>query len=190
MLRALFVSALAAVASAMWGSSVPKLKDVPATVPVNVPQYLGRWYQMYMDAFVAISTERGTVCATADYGLNPNGTISVYNKCRINSGTGTKDGIQGYAYATSQPGQLVVHLDGVPVNAPYWVLALGPVENNLYQWAVVSDPFRVSLFVLARDVADFQSRFQATVLSFLSANGFNGLLNSPLVTPQVNCTYW
>lgn len=37
----------------------------------------------------------------------------------------------GYAYYKneSEPGKLTVHLDGVPVDAPYWVLALGDEDG-------------------------------------------------------------
>ena len=47
-----------------------------------------------------------------------------------------------------------------------WVLKLGPVENDQYQYSVISDPIRLSLFVLARDPDDFKNRFEAEVLSF------------------------
>ncbi len=33
-----------------------------------------------------------------------------------------------------------------------WILAVGPVINAQYQWAVVSDNFNATLFILARDV--------------------------------------
>lgn len=39
--------------------------------------------------------------------------------------------MSGYAYYKneSEPGKLTVHLDGVPVDAPYWVLALGDEDE-------------------------------------------------------------
>lgn len=39
--------------------------------------------------------------------------------------------MDGYAYVkdASQPGKLTVHLDGVPFDAPYWILALGGEEE-------------------------------------------------------------
>ena len=33
--------------------------------------------------------EKGAKCVTADYGLNPNGTVSVLNQERVDSPTGT-----------------------------------------------------------------------------------------------------
>lgn len=39
--------------------------------------------------------------------------------------------MEGYAYVVddSEPGKLKVHLDGVPVDSPYWVLALGDEDG-------------------------------------------------------------
>lgn len=39
--------------------------------------------------------------------------------------------MKGYAYYVdeTQAGQLMVHLDDVPVDAPYWVLALGDKDG-------------------------------------------------------------
>ena len=43
--------------------------------------------------------------------------------------------MDGYAYVqdASQPGKLTVHLDRVPVDAPYWILALGG-EEEVSRW--------------------------------------------------------
>jgi len=51
---------------------------------------------------------------------------------------------------------VVFDFQTVPVGAPYWVVDLGPVNGNgLYDYAVVTDPALLSLFVLARDPALF-----------------------------------
>lgn len=49
----------------------------------------------------------------------------------------------GYAYSEddSAPGKLKVHLDGVPVDAPYWVLALGN-EDGVRFTSVPRGPHR------------------------------------------------
>ena len=69
-----------------------------------------------------------------------------------------------YVPDATQPGKLVVHLDGTPVDAPYWVLALGPIYNNLYDWAIVSDNLSASLFILARDYTRFDALYKEDVL--------------------------
>jgi hypothetical protein len=56
---------------------------VAQTVPaLNTTAYLGRWYQVYSDLIVEATFENASYCDTADYGLYPNGTISVLNRER------------------------------------------------------------------------------------------------------------
>jgi lipocalin len=100
----------------------------------------------------------------------------------------------GWAEATNpaQPGELTVHLQGVPVAAPYWVLNLGPEAGpaGLYDYSVVSDPDLISLFVLTRNVSRFFQLYNATVYDNLLNYGFTNPLNHPLLTPQpANCNY-
>jgi lipocalin len=83
----------------------------------------------------------------------------------------------------------MVHLAGVPADAPYWILAVGPVVNDQYQYAVVSDEFRITLFVLARDVQGFNSTYNDYVVnSLLPELGFSGF-NGPIPIQQVGCIY-
>eukprot|EP01125_Pyxidicula_operculata_P012268 TRINITY_DN4027_c0_g1_i1.p1 TRINITY_DN4027_c0_g1~~TRINITY_DN4027_c0_g1_i1.p1 ORF type:complete len:184 (-),score=39.14 TRINITY_DN4027_c0_g1_i1:54-605(-) len=145
----------------------------PTEDKVVASMYLGRWYQLAEDPFVEWTTEEGAVCATATYGLNPNGTVSVLNKARLNDPVnGTEYSIAGWAVQDSiHPGRLSVSLQGVPVVAPYWILKLGPVVNNQYSWAIVSDDFCVSLYVLSRTPA-LPSSTITEIQKFLSNVGF------------------
>jgi apolipoprotein D and lipocalin family protein len=170
-------------------------RRAPAAVPtvpsLNVTQYLGTWYQMYSDLVVNQTFEKNSFCVAAQYGLFPNGSISVHNTARIGGVDGTLNEIFGYANCpdSSKPGQLQVTLFGGLSNAPYWVLALGPVEHDLYQYSIVSDPFLATLFVLSRDPQDFYTRFDSKVLSQLTALGFTKFYNKPTATTQTGCTY-
>lgn len=88
------------------------------------------------------------------------------------------------------PSELTVHLQGVPVGAPYWIVGLGQPtygKEGLYEWAVVSDPLQVSLFVLARNVTQYNMYWNETVFELLDAEGFTGLLDSPEQTIQDGC---
>ena len=74
--------------------------------------------------------------------------------------------------------------------APYWVVALGPVnEDNMYDYAVVTDDKDLSLFVLARDPATFAAQYNENVTAFLAESGFDGTFNTPVPTTQDGCTY-
>ncbi len=158
----------------------------------NQTQYLGRWYQVYSDLFVDATFENSSFCDTADYAINPNQTISVWNRERQYNVTGPERQIFGWADAEdpTKPGELTVHLQTTEFPAPYWVYQLGPVVRGLYEYSVVSDPLKLSLFVLARDVGHFMEKYNQEVTNYLTEQGFTSLLNSPILTPQEGCTYW
>jgi lipocalin len=169
---------------------------VAQTVPtLNTTAYLGRWYQMYSDLIVEATFENSSYCDTADYGLWPNGTISVLNRERQYSVNGPERIINGWAAvnnASTEPGKLTVHLQTVEFGAPYWVYELGPATYNgsQYEYSIVSDPLKATLFVLARNVTEFYTRWSANVSVTLAQLGFTGFFNSPLPTTQLGCNYW
>ncbi|KAJ7379811.1 hypothetical protein OS493_012558 [Desmophyllum pertusum] len=150
---------------------------------------------MYADATVVDTFERDAVCVTADYTLQKDGKIGVLNGERLETETGDGKNITGYAYIpdSKEPGKLKVHLGGVPLDAPYWVVKLGPAsfgDNGLYQYAVVTDNLQATLFVLARDVDTFKNQFDEDVTSWLAENGFTHFWNKPIPTVQnKNCLY-
>jgi lysozyme C len=155
---------------------------------LDVESYTGRWFQIYGNNFDQLFEKFGS-CITADYGLLPSGNISVlnsqYEKDKLVQ-------INGYAYYSEKnkspklfPGQLAVHLDGVPNDSPYWIYDLGPKNSSKYEWAIVSDPIMLSLFVLARDVESYYEEYNNEVLSILSNYGFENLVT----VSHDNCKY-
>jgi apolipoprotein D and lipocalin family protein len=93
-------------------SQVPGRGRCPQTSVVqnfNVQRYLGKWYEI--KSFFAIFQAGGS-CTQANYGLNPNGTVSVLNKMvRL----GQQQEILGYA-RLAQPGvgKLIVNFPNSP----------------------------------------------------------------------------
>lgn len=159
---------------------------------LNRTQYLGRWYQVYADLFVDATFENSSFCDTADYGLYPNNTISVWNRERQYNVTGPEREIFGWAATddSTKPGELTVHLQTTGIGAPYWVYQLGPVVRDQYEYSIVSDNLKLSLFVLARNVTRFMDKYNRNVTDYLTEQGFTNLLNSPILTPQEGCEYW
>eukprot|EP00057_Strongylocentrotus_purpuratus_P035535 XP_799938.2 PREDICTED: uncharacterized protein LOC577003 [Strongylocentrotus purpuratus] len=112
------------------------------TVPeLNINFYAGRWYEMFSDLIVKETFERNSYCTTATYGKISETNVTVFNSGRKGSPTGPASEISGYAYVAdpAQPGQLKLQLTGTPLG-DYWVIELGPVEDNEYQYAVVTEP--------------------------------------------------
>jgi lipocalin len=145
---------------------------LPATInELDLNSYLGHWVQMYGAPTNYIFQGYGT-CSTADYGLLDNGQVSVLNT-QLNKNKEIEK-INGYGYYTnaSEPGKLTVHLDGVPVDSPYWIVKLGEVVDNQYQYSIVATPSGISLWVLTRDVDRFNELYSEEVKDFLDANNF------------------
>ena len=84
--------------------------------------------------------------------------------------------MRGYAFVpnSSEPGQFSLKLDNVPFTGSYWVLALGPVVKDLYEWSIVSDRSSATLFVLARNVTSFKINYDDDVLRKVGKLGFKG----------------
>lgn len=141
--------------------------NTPNTVQeLNVNKYLGHWSQVYGSPTNVIFQGYGE-CITADYGLLNNGYVSVLNT-QINEND-IIEKINGYVYYKniSQPGKLTVHLDGVPVESPYWVVKLGEVVDNQYQYSIVTTPSGISLWVLVRELDRFYEFYDVEVQEFL-----------------------
>ena len=47
----------------------PRPPRAPAVQEITVNQYVGRWYEVYINTYVEQRTQRGTFCATAQVSL-------------------------------------------------------------------------------------------------------------------------
>lgn len=145
---------------------------VPDTIThLDIDAYLGHWLQVYAAPTNSIFQGYGT-CITADYGLLDNGDVSVLNSQLDKDHNIEK--INGYAFYknSSEPGKLTVHLDGVPVDSPYWIVKLGDVVDGQYQYSIITTPSGISLWVLTRDIAKFSEEYDAEVRQFLEEYKF------------------
>ena len=161
--------------------------------PFEVEKYLGRWFQVYGSPSVMETFEKGGVCVTADYSLLPDGNIGVFNSQRHLTESGALSNITGYAYIpdAAVPTHLKVHFDtGSPVDGQYWIYSFGPSGTSQYEFAVVSDELKLTLFVLARDPEAFKREFDEDVKALLNALGFKHFWNKPLAVHQgPGCNY-
>jgi len=151
---------------------------VPNTVKeLDVNKFIGLWYQMYSDPAVLATFEKDAYCATATYGIQADGNISVHNAARLGGTNGTLSVIDGYAYGSdpNEPGQLLVHFDeGSPVDGAYWIVDLGPVnKDGLYDWTIVSNNHGSDLFVLARDVDTWFAEYDTSVIAEVNSLGLS-----------------
>ncbi len=147
-------------------------KNIPDTIlSINVNNYLGHWMQVYGSPTNVIFQGYGT-CITADYGILDNGNIDITNS-QLNMDRELEQ-ITGYGYYKniSEPGKLTVHLQGVPVDSPYWIVKLGEIKNNQYQYSIITIPSGISLWVLVRNMSNFIELYDNEITDFLNEYNF------------------
>lgn len=159
-------------------------KGYKAVDELDLNKYIGEWYEVYGDNFDKTFQGNGK-CSKAYYKMND------YNISVLNTQKNSKDeneNITGFAYYKNNNtgGYLTVKLEDNP-EAPYWIIELGPIVSDLYDYAIVSDNFRLSLFVLARNVTNFYNLYDKKVLLSLENFGFTNIINNPIQMDQQNC---
>ncbi|MBY0384064.1 lipocalin family protein [bacterium] len=115
------------------------------TVPyVDVNQYLGIWYQV---AGNPQPFDSDCFCSRQQLSLRSDGNVDVYNTCNKGASNGPLSEIRGVATSLDPVSNSKFEVDfGLPFKGNYWIIAL---DSN-YQYAVVSDPTKRSLFVLSK----------------------------------------
>ena len=113
------------------------------TVPqVDLHRYLGRWFEIA--SFPMFFQRKCIGDTTADYALRDDGSVSVSNRCRTDSGFIQAD---GKAKVADDSGNAKLRVSFFwPFHGDYWIIGLDPS----YRWAVVGDPSRRYLWVLSR----------------------------------------
>ena len=126
---------------------------LPAPPPLDVPQYMGKWYEQ---GSVRQFFSLGLVNTTATYTLLPDGNVRVQNFGQYFGPNGPAVTIDGLAVPVNAYNtRLDVGFGGLfgPAqpsgNEPgnYWIIDYAPD----YSWAIVSDPNGTSGFILTRD---------------------------------------
>jgi apolipoprotein D and lipocalin family protein len=137
-------AALAACASIPRPGPVGN-RAVPAPAkPVDLKLYLGRWYEQFR---YEASFQKDMDEVTADYSLNPDGSIRVVNQGRkgvdgkVKSATGKARIVDPATNA-----KLKVSFFG-PFYGDYWVLDHG----DRYEWSIVGEPSGRYLWALTRE---------------------------------------
>lgn len=134
--------------------------DVTSVPALELSRYAGEWHEIARLPMYFQRQCRSEV--TAQYTLREDGLVGVRNRCK--TADGEYDTVDGVARVDAgHPGRLEVRfapdwLSWVPmVWADYWVIALDPG----YQWAVVGEPGRDYLWILARTPQMERAQFDA-----------------------------
>jgi lipocalin len=155
---------------------------------LNVSSYLGLWNQVATSPSTRLfGTGINFKNVTAKYELLNDSNISVYN-----SGLNQKNNftnIFGYSYIKGKNNcKRKLHFDGVPYDGNYWIVKLGPIINNQYQYAIISGALtnffgsRFSLYVLARNRTDYFLKYEKEVQKWCLQNNFKFFWNKYVIT--------
>ena len=162
----------------------------PIAVEMDISKYVGAWFQMYASLGPKYTFELGGRNVTAFYAPTTRpGVISVLNQTKP---TRLLPSVQAKGFAVqSKEHSGILHVSfnaKTEANARfeepgnYWVLGIGPVINGLYDWAVVSDSVKSSVYILTRDMLRFEKRYEKAILAFVESIGFTKESNKPRKT--------
>ncbi len=139
------IRALSFAVALAWAASAAAEPAPLATVPkVDLARYLGLWHEIarYPNEF----QPDDCLNVTAEYAQTGENEISVVNTCRDAAG-GVTDRAEGSAYVADEATGAKLRVAFFwPFYGDYWVIDLA--ED--YSWAVVSEPEREYLWILAR----------------------------------------
>lgn len=131
---------------------------------VDLHRYLGHWYEI---AHNPMFFQRQCLSSTqADYQLDARGHFIVVNRCKTDQGW---EQVQGKAYVVHGSGGARLRVTFFwPFYGDYWIIGLSPD----YHWALVGEPSRKYLWLLARQPRLPDSEVQQA-LSIARSQGYN-----------------
>jgi apolipoprotein D and lipocalin family protein len=169
---AILLGLLSLLASPPVVSASDEATPLAAIASLDVPRYMGRWYEI---AKTPNWFQKKCVGDTsAEYSLNPEGTVQVINRCRMENGewneaVGLARQVGGPASAKLEVRFAPAWLSFIPaVWGDYWVIDLDPA----YQLVAVSEPRREYLWVLSRS-PQVSTEAYAALLQRLRLLGFD-----------------
>jgi apolipoprotein D and lipocalin family protein len=169
--KSLFLAATSALlcSCSMTTPSLPPLEVVPR---VELSRYTGTWYEIarYPNSF-----QKDCIHSSAVYKLGSDGSISVINSCLKNGAMKTAKG-KARVVDPFTNARLKVSFFW-PFSGDYWIIDLG--ED--YDYAVVSEPRRKYLWILARNPR-MDDGLYAEILQRIREKGFDPriLIKNPM----------
>lgn len=132
--------------AALLGACAKAPLDSQPMPRVDVPRYMGKWYEIarYPQRF-----EKGCAGVTAEYALRPDGSVTLLNTCRQGGLQGPARTATARAWSVDPSGSRFEVSFFRPFKAPYWIVGLGPD----YRWALVGHPRREYFWLLSRTPA-------------------------------------
>jgi lipocalin len=147
----------------------------------ELSKYMGNWYQIYTDQFIKSSILREGSCITANYSLINNKSFNIYSQMNLMNRTISISGI-GIINNLLEPEKMDIIFD-YGGNGENWIYSLGPIYNDLYDYVIISDSHKISLFVLTRNIERYNLLYNKTVINYIKENDFP----DPILINQNDC---
>ncbi len=133
---------------------------------VDLERYAGRWYEI---ARYPHSFEAGCSSVTADYSLETDGTIKVVNQCTLAEQGGKQKRAEGKAKIVDTESNAKLKVSFFwPFYGKYWIVKL----DDDYQYAVVAEPSRKYVWILARTPL-MESELYARLVAEIASHGYD-----------------
>lgn len=151
------------------------IKTVPS---VDLHRYVGIWYEIARNPVIF---EPKCACARQVLTALDDGKVGVYNTCDKRDPNGKLLEVRGTASPTDASDAKLSVDFGFLWKGDYWVIALDPE----YRYAVVTDRFGYSLYILSRTPTLEPSLFEKALAAAQSQVSIRRLK----MTQQEGCTY-
>jgi len=169
---AFWMGVLAAAGAVLAAALLARARRIAARAPevvtfVDLRRYLGKWYEIarYPNWF----QQDDCVATTAVYTQRADGRIGVLNQCHRGGPDGPLQAARGVARVADETTNAKLKVTFFrPFTGDYWIIDLGPN----YEYAVVSEPARRYLWILARK-PELDMQTFGDILRRLRGQGFD-----------------
>ncbi len=147
-----------------YGNPQPPLQPV---AHVDIERYMGLWFEIasYPQWF-----SRNCWNTSAQYTLRDDGRVDVLNQCHKGSPDGPLSEAKGVARVTNPQTNAELKVSFFwPFSGKYWVIELG----EAYEYAVVSEPGRSTLWILSRTEQMEQPKLDALLVRLRDVHRFD-----------------
>ena len=112
--------------------------------------------------------------------------IALQHSQRLGSPAGERDSIHGIMTImdTKDPGRWISHWAGTEYKGELIIIKLSEIQDNIYNYAIITTPKSLDLFVIIRSKWKFYKYHRDEVHKFLELNNFTSYWNTPIIQYQ------
>lgn len=163
--------------------------DTKTVSDFNITKYTGTWQQVYDNNYNKLFINNAS-CINHQYDSFVKTLFHIHYKDLDDNTFKKESGILKLNNITTN-GKLKISYDNKLFDENYYITKLGPIIDDKYDYAIVTDHLQLSLHVLARDKDRFFELHNNDVLNFLNSTCNNDevieYLTKPIKIDHTNC---